>query len=1403
MKPARNIMRSGEVSPGRFTLTGSISHRRHRDSGLPSRYLWSRFVESKPGASAERRQRRTQYVDLAGMRRARVALVIVAAMAGLLFPQAALAGAPRELATQMPGVSGPSGIAINATDDVWVGEPSKGIVSEYAPYPSTEKLAEVGNGSLAVEAVAVNDATGRLYVVAGGTVDVFEPAAANHSEPIEKWETVQGQDIAIDNSGGPTAGTVYVLNCNSGYPCGGTLTAYHANGSPAEFEVSETASISTGNDYEVAVDNHGNIYLADAAGGAVEEVNPAGEHTENFTRPPGDAEYYPADVAVDPTSGNVLALNGSYGGSYPIDDIDEFLSTGEFVDRITPTPTAPLSAFNRERMAISSKGYLYVAEPGGRLDIFDPNVAVPSITYHAPENPTPTSATLSATVDPRAGEGGTPVTKCAFEYGPRQGEYNLGSVPCLDPSGEQIGTPTKPIESTLEVHFVPEGLTPESGYHYRLVLVNGSQPANVEYGADQIYTPHYVTELETGTPSEVEGTSATLTGTFTGNGEDTHYYFEWGTNRKYGTNTAQPPGPGTSTGSGSHESVSFRVAGKLEPVTRYHYRVVAEDGKGISYGRDRSFITTPSPPLISESVIEVHADRATLTARINPGGADTRYHFEWGTEGCSAEPNPCTSVPSQDVDIGAAKGFQNVSTQLSGLLPGTTYYYRVVATNEESPSGGTISSEDRFTTFPFLLFKDECPNAHVRQQTGAASLLDCRGYELVSASNSGGYDVESNLVQGESPLPGYPGAAGVSGISRVAYGVHDGGIPETGNPTDDGVDSYVATRSSGGWTTQYVGIPANDPYAKEPFASPLLEGDASLDTLAFGGEDICQPCFADGSSGEPLRLPSGELVQGMVGSIPQADARPAGYVAARFSADGSGFVFGSTSRFTPEAEEGQLSIYERNLRTDETHVVSRTDAGGDITCLINCSSDGVGELGISKDGSHVLVGQLVSQEGNAKYWHLYMDVNNAQKSIAITPSGGEGVLFDGMTEDGSKIFFSSEEHLTGEDEEHSGPSIFMWEEGHPLALMSKGDNAGNPGEAGNTATCEPSGNSKHEHWNTAGTQANCGVVGIGGGRGVASQSGTVYFLSPEQLDGSADGVNGSPNLYVAQPGQPPKFVTTLESSSNAPLPEARRPFLRSFGPFTKPTGVAIGPEGNAYVLDLTGAEIGGLVEKVSPSGYLVTSFGENGKINGSETPAKSFSEYGPSNIATELAVDRDPTSSSFGDLYVPDVLNGVVDKFSPTGKYLSQIAVAYPTGVAVDPTTGNLYVAQGLGGEFVVRVFDSSGNPMTSFETLPFPTGLAVNSNGTVYVVTGGGILGEAGTTESYEPSKTSPLEYKSSEGRQFDVHPSFGVAVDAADNRVYIDEGTQINEFSQAGSQIGVPFGSAFLLRINWTCRQ
>ena len=300
----------------------------------------------------------------------------------------------------------------------------------------------------------------------------------------------------------------------------------------------------------------------------------------------------------------------------------------------------------------------------------------------------------------------------------------------------------------------------------------------------------------------------------------------------------------------------------------------------------------------------------------------------------------------------------------------------------------------------------------------------------------------------------------------------------------------------------------------------------------------------------------------------------------------------------------------------------------------------IGELDISKDGSRIVIGHLVEEVEGSKYWHLYMNIGDSSKTIDLTPGTTHGVLFDGMTEDGSKVFFSTVDHLTGQETAHSGADIFEAEVSEAgtatLHLISKGQEE-EPGQPGDTASCDPSANTKHEHWNTTGSEENCGVVAIGGGGGVASGDGTIYFLSPELLDGTEepqDGVKNAPNLYVARPGQAPHFVATLESSSNAPLPEPEHPFLRSFGSFrTTAASRSITRPATSTSSTLRQPTWRSPMSRNStPQGHPVTSFGSNGKIDGSEgSLAAPFHRVGRA-LSTEIP-HVDP---SYGDLYVPD-----------------------------------------------------------------------------------------------------------------------------------------------------------------------
>ena len=74
----------------------------------------------------------------------------------------------------------------------------------------------------------------------------------------------------------------------------------------------------------------------------------------------------------------------------------------------------------------------------------------------------------------------------------------------------------------------------------------------------------------------------------------------------------------------------------------------------------------------------------------------------------------------------------------------------------------------------------------------------------------------------------------------------------------------------------------------------------------------------------------------------------------------------------------------------------------------------VAGLDVSSDGSRVLVGKAVSTDAKGNtYYDLFMHVGNSPNSVQVADTTN-GVLFNGMTADGSKVFFTTADPLSGD-----------------------------------------------------------------------------------------------------------------------------------------------------------------------------------------------------------------------------------------------------------------------------------------------------------------------------------------------------------------------------------------------------
>lgn len=184
--------------------------------------------------------------------------------------------------------------------------------------------------------------------------------------------------------------------------------------------------------------------------------------------------------------------------------------------------------------------------------------------------------------------------------------------------------------------------------------------------------------VSTGNATAITSTSATLNGTVNPEGQATSYYFEYGTTTSYGSQTATSP-----AGSGTTDVAVSAPLSALTPDTTYHYRVVAVNGSGTTLGSDVSF-TTPKPPaptVATSHARDVTQTSATLSGTINPRGQSTSYVFQYGTSTAYGAQTPSASA-------GAGTAAISVAAAVEGLTPGTTYHYRLAATNANGTTYG-------------------------------------------------------------------------------------------------------------------------------------------------------------------------------------------------------------------------------------------------------------------------------------------------------------------------------------------------------------------------------------------------------------------------------------------------------------------------------------------------------------------------------------------------------------------------------------------------------------------------------------------------------------------------------------------------------------------------------------------
>jgi hypothetical protein len=187
------------------------------------------------------------------------------------------------------------------------------------------------------------------------------------------------------------------------------------------------------------------------------------------------------------------------------------------------------------------------------------------------------------------------------------------------------------------------------------------------------------------------------------------------------------------------------------------------------------------PPVIEEqAVLNVAGTSATLRAKINPEGSETKYRFEYGTSAAYG-----SSVPVPDGIVGSGTAGVTVSAHPQDLLPSTEYHYRVIAVSgSETVPGG----DGTFTTQP---------------AGSEFALPDGRQWELVSPPNKHGALVQSLAVEG--PVQASEDGGGLTYGTNVPIEPEPAGYSQ---PVDT-FGQVLSARGAQGWSTHGIASPHN------------------------------------------------------------------------------------------------------------------------------------------------------------------------------------------------------------------------------------------------------------------------------------------------------------------------------------------------------------------------------------------------------------------------------------------------------------------------------------------------------------------------------------------------------------------------------------------------------------------
>jgi len=564
----------------------------------------------------------------------------------------------------------------------------------------------------------------------------------------------------------------------------------------------------------VTIDASGNIYVSDQHNNMIRKITAdgvvttlAGSIISGATNGTGTAAKFtsPGGIAQD-ISGNILVGDGNTGDG-----------AGIQIRKISPdgvvTTHAVVSIYG---IAIDRFDNLYVTDIQNNLIR---KITAAGVSTILAGNSTPGNVNGVGTVASFNRPRGLDVDASGNVYVADDMNHMIRKI---IQTGYSISPSTLPEGLSFDATTGKISGTPTTTWRASNYTITGTNASGSSSATITIEVVPPAPTVSTLAADGILSSEATLNGTINSNDEYTYttVTFDYGLTTSYGTTVTATQSPVTGT---TATPVSYVLSG-LVPNTTYHFRVNGVNNGGTTNGSDLTFTTSAAAPTVTTNAAgSITTTGATLNGSVNSKNASTAVTFEYGLTTSYGTTVTATQSPVAGTTATA------VTYVVSGLVPNTTYHFRVNGVN----LGGTINGTD-------LTFTTSATAPSVT--TAEASSITTTGATLNGTVNANNASTAVTFEYGlttsygtsitatQSPVTGSTSTAvssTISGLnSNTLYHYRVKGVNSAG--TTNGGDATFTTLATVPGAPIIGTATAGNTQASVSFAAPASTGGSSI-----------------------------------------------------------------------------------------------------------------------------------------------------------------------------------------------------------------------------------------------------------------------------------------------------------------------------------------------------------------------------------------------------------------------------------------------------------------------------------------------------------------------------------------------------------------------------------------------